>query len=71
MIKFACLALSAALGVAGLVQSQSAGACPAAGAAVAPVVLYPIHARPYYVLVRDWHRQHERFARWHRDWDHR
>jgi hypothetical protein len=73
MIKFASVALTAALGAAALAQSLPAAADPAvvvevparSGAIVAPAGFIPAHYRAYDGHDRYWHHRHERFDRFH------
>jgi hypothetical protein len=74
MIKLASFALAGALGVAGLVSSLPAAACPTVGVvaprvgAAMPVAYFPGPYRPYYGHGRFWHRGYEHFDRFHHRW---
>ena len=81
MYKLASVALSAALGVAGVAQSVPAEAHPYVSvgigfpgvAVVEPFVYAPAYYRPYYrAHGRYWHRDYDRDRDDHfrRDWDH-
>jgi hypothetical protein len=82
MIKLTSLALTAALGVAGIGSSLPAAACPTAGVVVrapavtvvTPVAYFPGHDRfyfghdRYWGHGRDWHRGAWRYDRFHHRW---
>ncbi len=87
MYKLASVALSAALGIAGVSHSASAEAHPYVRVGIAlpdvavvepfayaPGYYAPYHHAPYYYAPgRYWHRDydHDRYEHFHRHWDHR
>ena len=77
MYKLASVALSAALGVAGVSHSVSAEAHPYVSVGIAlpgvtVVDFAPGYYAPYYPHGRYWHRDYDRdrYEHFHRHWDH-
>ena len=71
MIKLTSLALTAALGLAGVATSLPAAACPTIGVAVAGPAVAIVTPVGYYGHDRDWGREHDwgRDHHWGRDRD--